>query len=184
MNPDQDLIKRTIAGERKAQLELYRLCFGTLTGVARRYKKNDEDIQTLVNNAFIKIVTGLDRYQEKSSFYGWVKRIVMNEVIDDYRRNKNYYSFFNHDKQFEKNETADAPETDEIVGTEELLAMINTLPRATRLVFNLFAIDGYSHKEICDQLGIGEETTKWHMKEARKKLRNMLEHHMRHEPAR
>lgn len=181
MNPSTELIQDTIAGNRKAQLELYKLCFGTLMGVARRYKKNDEDQQTLVNNAYIKIVTSLERYEDKSSFYGWIKRIVMNEVIDDYRRNKKYYEFINQDKAVEKMELVEYSESDYIHSEEELLNMIETLPKATKLVFNLFAIDGYSHKEICEQLGIGEETTKWHMKEARKKLKSLLEKNVNHE---
>ncbi|HYG52874.1 MAG TPA: sigma-70 family RNA polymerase sigma factor, partial [Flavobacteriales bacterium] len=158
MNPSPELIQNTIAGQRKAQLELYQLCFGPLISVARRYKRNEEDQQTLVNNAYIKIVTSLEKYEDKNSFYGWIKRIVMNEVIDDYRRNKKYYEFINQDKAVEKMELVEYSETDYIHSEEELLNMIESLPRATKLVFNLFAIDGYSHKEICEQLGIGEET--------------------------
>jgi RNA polymerase sigma factor (sigma-70 family) len=174
MTLEQELKQRVIDGDRRAQLELYRLCFNLLMGVARRYKKNEEDKQTLVNNAFMKIITNLYKYEEQSSFQGWVKRIVMNEVIDDFRRGKNYKEFMNHDYPVENVQVEAPAQVDYKYSEQELLAMMDKLPKATKLVFNMFAIDGYSHKEICEQLGIGLETSKWHMKEARKSLKTML----------
>ena len=174
MNLENKLKERVIASDRKAQMELYRLCFSLLMGVARRYKKNEEDKQTLVNNAFIKIVTSLSKYEEKSSFQGWVKRIIMNEVIDDFRRQKNYREFINQDHPIDNIQIEEHAQIDYRYSEEELLAMMECLPNATKLVFSLFAIDGYSHKEICTQLEISAETSKWHMKEARKLLKAML----------
>ena len=174
MNLDKELKQRVIDCDRRAQLELYRLCFNLLMGVARRYKKNEEDKQTLVNNAFIKIVSNLNKYEEKSSFHGWVKRIIMNEIIDDFRRGKNYKEFINQDYPIENVQIEEQAQVDYRYSELELLAMMEQLPKATKLVFNLFAVDGYSHKEICEQLGIGLETSKWHMKEARKSLKIML----------
>lgn len=171
---ENELKQRVIACDRKAQLELYRLCFNLLMGIARRYKKNEEDKQTLVNNAFIKIVINLDKYKEQSSFQGWAKRIIMNVVIDDFRRQKNYKELINQDHPIDNIQTEQHPDIDYHYSEQELLAMIEQLPKATKLVFNLFAIDGLSHKEICEQLGIGIETSKWHMKEARKILKTML----------
>jgi RNA polymerase sigma factor (sigma-70 family) len=174
MNLEKELKQRVIDCDRRAQLELYRLCFNLLMGVARRYKKNEEDKQTLVNNAFIKIVANLNKYEEKSSFQGWVKRIIMNEIIDDFRRGKNYKEFINQDYPIENIQIEEQAHVDYRYSEQELLAMMEQLPKATKLVFNLFAVDGYSHKEICEQLGIGLETSKWHMKEARKSLKIML----------
>lgn len=171
---DNKLKQRVIDCDRKAQLELYRLCFNLLMGIARRYKKNEEDKQTLVNNAFIKIVTNLEKYEERSSFQGWVKRIIMNEVIDDFRKQKNYKELINQDQSIDNIQVEQYAEIDYHYSAQELLSMMEKLPKATKLVFNLFAVDGYSHKEICEQLGIGLETSKWHMKEARKLLKNML----------
>jgi RNA polymerase sigma-70 factor (ECF subfamily) len=171
---EKELKQRVIDCDRKAQLDLYHLCFNLLMGVARRYKKNEEDKQTLVNNAFIKIVTNLYKYQEQSSFQGWVKRIIMNEVIDDFRRQKNYREFINQDHPIDNIQIEDHAQVEYRYSQQQLLAMMERLPNATKLVFNLFAIDGFSHKEICDQLGIGAETSKWHMKEARKQLKTML----------
>lgn len=174
MNPDQELIQQVIKGDRKAQLLLYRLCFNLFYGICRRYKRNQEDIQTLINNAFIKLIVHLPNYEDKSRFEAWAKRILMNEIIDEHRKNKKYYETIKYDcPEDESHQVAAAPVAD-LYSSEELLRMINALPQATRVVFNLHAIDGYAHKEISQQLGITEETSKWHMKEARKKLKTFL----------
>ena len=106
---DKNLKERVIINDRKAQLELYRLCFNILMGVARRYKKNEEEKQTLVNNAFIKIVTNLSNYKEQSNFSGWVKRIITNEVIDDFRKQKNYRELINQDYSIDNIEIEEYP---------------------------------------------------------------------------
>jgi DNA-directed RNA polymerase specialized sigma24 family protein len=147
------LIKRIVKQDRKAQLELYRICFSTLMSVAFRYKKNEEDAAALANEAFLKILTNIAKYNSISPFEAWIRRIAINTAIDDYRKNK---------------------KREEMFEAEELNNMLLELPKATRIVFNLFALDGYSHKEISEELGIRLETTKWHMKEARKRLKALL----------
>ena len=177
--PSAELLNKAFAFDRKAQLELYTLCYPVLISVARRYRKNDEDHLTLVNNAFIKIINYLDRYQE-AHFYSWAKRIITNEIIDDYRRNKKYQLFFQQDAPIETNDAVIADVEYEI-NDNHLASMMLTLSEATRTVFNLFAIDGYSHREIGDMLGISEQTSKWHTKIARKKLKELLKIEMSHE---
>jgi DNA-directed RNA polymerase specialized sigma24 family protein len=144
------LIKRIVKQDRKAQLELYRICFSTLMSVAFRYKKNEEDAAALANEAFLKILTNIAKYNSISPFEAWIRRIAINTAIDDYKKRE------------------------EMFEAEELNNMLLELPKATRIVFNLFALDGYSHKEISEELGIRLETTKWHMKEARKRLKALL----------
>ncbi len=173
MTLDKAFKESVISRDRKAQLELYTMCFDQLMGVARRYKNNDEDKQTLVNNAFIKIVTNLDKYED-NNFDGWVKRIIMNEVIDDYRKQKKYNEMMNMDQPIDNLYLTEQGTAEHVHSQEALLEMVSHLPNATKHVFNLFAIDGFSHKEICDQLNITLETSKWHMKEARKRLKIML----------
>lgn len=94
--PSADLLNKAFEYDRKSQLELCKLCFPILVAVARRYRTNDEDHVTLVNNAFIKIIQNLDKYKD-AYFFSWIKRIMTNEVIDDYRRNKKYNTLFLHD---------------------------------------------------------------------------------------
>jgi len=177
--PSAELLNKAFAFDRKAQLELYKLCYPVLISVSRRYRKNDEDHLTLVNNAFIKIINYLDRYQE-AHFFSWAKRIITNEIIDDYRRNKKYQLFFQQDAPIETNDAVIA-EVEYEINDSHLNAMLLLLPEGTRTVFNLFAIDGYSHREIGDMLGISEQTSKWHTKIARKKLKELLKLEMSHE---
>jgi RNA polymerase sigma factor (sigma-70 family) len=173
MTLDTALKESVISRDRKAQLELYTMCFDQLMGVAKRYKNNLEDSQTLVNNAFIKIVTNLDKYED-NNFNAWVKRIIMNEVVDDYRKQKKYNDLVNLDYPIDNLHVTNYGTAEHDHSEEALLEMVANLPNATRHVFNLFVIDGFSHKEICEQLNISMETSKWHMKEARKRLKFML----------
>jgi RNA polymerase sigma-70 factor (ECF subfamily) len=177
--PSAELLNKAFAFDRKAQLELYKLCYPVLISVSRRYRKNDEEHLTLVNNAFIKIINYLDRYQE-AHFFSWAKRIITNEIIDDYRRNKKYQLFFQQDVPIETNDAA-ISEVEYEINDSHLNSMLLTLSEGTRTVFNLFAIDGYSHKEIGEMLGISEQTSKWHTKIARKKLKELLKLEMSNE---
>ena len=177
--PSAELLNKAFAFDRKAQLELYKLCYPMLISVARRYRENDEDHLTLVNNAFIKIINYLDRYQE-AKFFSWIKRIITNEIIDEYRRNKKYQTLFQQDAWVES--TVGVTSVIEYEINDEFLHhILLELPEGTRAVFNLFAIDGYSHKEIGEMLGISEQTSKWHTKIARKKLKELLKLEMSHE---
>ncbi len=177
--PSQELINKAYAFDRKAQLELYKLCYPVLISVARRYRKNHEDHLTLVNNAFLKIIQYLDRYQEVR-FYSWIKRIITNEIIDDYRRNKKYRDLFLQDAQVDAGEST-VGDIDFQIEKEHLNEMLLSLSEASRTVFNLFVVDGFSHKEIGEMLSISEQTSKWHVKMARKRLREVLNKELSHE---
>lgn len=168
------LIKRLVKQDRKAQMELYRICFSLLMSVAYRYKKNEEDAAALSNDAFLKILTNIKKYNSNNPFEAWIRRIAINTAIDDYRKNKKREEMFEAADSFEGIEKVTYNEIDNQIETDELNDMLLELPKATRVVFNLFAIDGYSHKEITEELGIGLETSKWHMKEARKRLKAVL----------
>ncbi|MEN9699900.1 MAG: hypothetical protein RLZZ301_1098 [Bacteroidota bacterium] len=171
--PDRNLLvdART---ERRAQLELYRLCYPLLIAVARRYYKHQEDQMTIVNNAFVKVISHLASYEE-GRFFSWVKRIVSNEIIDEYRRNKRYNELYRFDAPVEERAASSLDLSESLFSDEQLQRMLLQLSEPARLVFNLFAIEGYSHKEIGQLLGVSEETSKWHTKMARKKLRELIE---------
>lgn len=171
-DPSAELLKKVQSYDRRAQLELYQLCYPVLIGVARRFRKNDEDHKTLVNNAFMKIVQNLDKYQD-IRFFSWIKRIITNEIIDDFRRSKNYHALFQQDTSIEGKDAVHA-EAEYELNQAHLHAMLQQLSEPTRVVFNLFVVDGYSHREIGEMLGISEQTSKWHTKVARKKLKELL----------
>ena len=171
--PHADQLQAAAAGDRRAQMALYQLCYPVLINVARRYYQNTEDQMTVVNNAFVKVIQYLENYQT-GRFLSWVKRIISNEIIDEYRRNKRYHELYRFDAPVEERGTTDF-QTDAVFTQEQLQQMLLCLSEPARLVFNLFAIEGYSHKEIAKMLGVTEETSKWHTKMARKKLRELIE---------
>jgi RNA polymerase sigma-70 factor (ECF subfamily) len=177
--PSSELLKQAFAFDRKAQLELYKQSYPILIAVARRFRKNEDDHLALVNNAFIKIIQNLNNFQEVN-YFSWVKRIITNEIIDDYRRNKKYRNLFNQDLDVELNQFTHA-EAEFEINNSHLNSMVEKLPESTKVVFNLFAIDGFSHKEIGEMLGISEQTSKWHTKMARKKLKEQLKIEVNHE---
>jgi RNA polymerase sigma factor (sigma-70 family) len=169
---EQSLVTAVLNEDRKAQIALYNLCFPVLIGMARRFHANEEDQVTLVNNAFMKILKHLPKFDDKY-FESWIRKIIKNEIIDDFRRNKKYKAAF----VFVDNylvEEAVGPEIDDTFSKEYLQELLYNLSAPSRAVFNLHVIEGYAHKEIGTMLGISEQTSKWHVKIARKKLRELL----------
>lgn len=143
--------------------------------VASRYKNNKEDAAFLANDSFLKILDNLNKYDKKIPFEAWVRRITINVVIDDYRKNKKRIEMFESIDEYDHDiEDISFSEIDKEMEVEEVAKCLLELPPATRTVFSLIAIDGFSHKEISLELGISLETSKWHMKEARKRLRMIL----------
>jgi len=146
--------------------------------VGMRYKKDESESAAVVNTAFLKILKNLDKYNSKVPFQAWIKRIMINTVIDEFRKNRkvreliehtNFEDYYNHDDLVTMN-VADLN-----FDAEELGNMIKRLPPVSQKVFNLFAIDGYSHKEIGIMMDISDGTSKWHLSFARKKLRELIE---------
>lgn len=171
---DSEIVKQIQEHDRKVILALYQHTFNVLMGSAVRYKNNREDQMDIVNTAFMKIVTSIHHYKLGTAYFSWAKQIVSNTIIDDFRKNKNYKSLFDIDTEVFNYEEGDYSDIDEQIEVEAIQAMLNTLPPATKMVFNLYAIEGYSTKEISRDLDIGYETVKWHIKEARKRLRKLV----------
>ncbi len=175
----EKLIKDVIKKKRKAQMEFYRKYFSLLMSVAFKYHKNEEDSAASVNTAFLKIFDNLDKYKPEIPIEVWMRRITINHIIDEFRKNKKYKETFTNstDDEFIENENVDNNTFEDDIETEVVEEVLKQLPNATKNVFCLYAIDGYSHKEIQDLLGISYETSKWHVKEARKKLKTLLNKH-------
>ena len=173
MELDSLFIKKLINQDRRAQLELYKKIFGILMSVSYRYKNNEEDAKSLSISSFLKVLTNIESYKPNVPFTAWIRRIAINTAIDDFRKNSKH-NFIEYSDEISTNKNYTLNEYELEIKAEELNNMIFKLPKATRLVFNLFAIDGYSHKEIADQLDISANTSKWHVKEARKKLKSLL----------
>lgn len=175
---DKNLIESCINKDRRAQYVLHKECFSFLIRIGYRYTKSKEEAVSLFNIAFLKILNQLHTYNEEINFEYWSKKIMINTVIDEYRKNKRYDEKFNlvdWSESSELNVYIDADRADKKFDLDDIMQMIQTLPNATKNVFNLFVIDGYSHKEIAKMLNISEGTSKWHLSEARKLLVKKIE---------
>ncbi len=177
MKIEKSLIKRCIAKDERSMNDLYRRCFSTMKQISMRYQKNSSDVDEAINRGFLKIINNLSKYDSSKSFEAWYKKILVNTNIDLYRKTKRHHEQVLYVENFsdykEVNiEFEDSPTKNSY---KELLSMLKELPPMTRNVFNLFAIDGYSHQEIGEILNISDGTSKWHVSNARKKLKIKME---------
>ncbi len=178
MQVDLQQLKAIRNGNERAIYVLYQACYRRLYLVCRRYSDNADEVGDLLNRAFLKMVKHIESYRTEMPFEAWMTRIAVNTAIDEHRRNKHYRALFHypeHEHVVEHHAAPDGNYGEYALDAEDLLAMIRKLPLVTRTVFNMFAMDGYAHKDIAEQLGISEGTTKWHVANARKKLQEMLE---------
>lgn len=178
MKIEQSLIEGCIANNRKAHYELYKLMYGLLMSVCLRYEKNKEDAESVMHLGFLKIVRNLGKMPEGAPFEAWARRIMINTIIDEYRKNHRkaeiiQYQELLEDYQF--NDQVDFNDADKKFDAQSLYAILEKIPPISQKVFNLFTVEGYSHKEIGDMLGMSEGTSKWHLSYARKKIRHLIE---------
>jgi RNA polymerase sigma factor (sigma-70 family) len=171
---DETLIARCLREERKAQYELYRALYPMMMGVCSRYQRNRDDALALVNEGFLKILQNLRNMADGVPFEPWARRIIINTVIDAYRRERN-----RREQEVPLSPTSDAEQAvanDYLahMEAEAFAALLDRLPPVSRHVFNLFAVDGHSHQEIADLLGISTGTSKWHVSHARAILHQAL----------
>ncbi|MFT4565427.1 MAG: RNA polymerase sigma factor (sigma-70 family) [Saprospiraceae bacterium] len=172
-----NLIKRCIASDEKALYILYSECYSLMKGIALRYVYDQNDISDVVNRGFVKIVRGLKSYDVNQEFSPWAATVMIHESLDYVRkimRQQPKQLQLKKDLMHQASTSFEWNAADRQFDAEHLLKALNQLPPKTRTVFNLFAIDGYSHDEISKKLKISEGTSKWHVSNAREKLKKML----------
>ncbi|MAY83143.1 MAG: RNA polymerase subunit sigma-24 [Flavobacteriales bacterium] len=178
MHIDKELINACLENDRLAQNSLYKLVFSYLMSHCIRYKKDYQTAGNSLNGIFLKILTHLGDYDvEGSSFQAWIKRIAVNQLIDEYRKEEREKKHLVFEEKLNSNELNHSSYDRQMLEMESeyLRRMISELPPKTAAVFNLYAIDGYKHKEIAEMLDISINTSKWHLSDARKKLQARLE---------
>ena len=172
---DEELRSGCLNGHRLAQKYLYQRYYGRFLSIPLRYTSNREDAQDVLNQAFLKIFHSMEQYRFEGTFSGWMARIVLFTAIDHVRSRALYK------QKIDFNSTAAEPPVDsdavQNLATEDLHKLIGKLPDASRTVFCLYVIDGYKHAEIASMLGIDEGTSKWHLSEARRRLKAMFVQH-------
>ncbi|MBK9213807.1 MAG: sigma-70 family RNA polymerase sigma factor [Saprospiraceae bacterium] len=157
--------------DEKAYLVLYNRYSRTMMGICRRYMKVDMIAEEVLSNGFIKIFKNIDKYEAIGSFEGWMKKIMVRESLS-YLRSKNNLQFATDDSIPLENQVFVHIQSD--VDCEYLLKLIDDLPEGYKTVFNLYAIDGYTHQEIAAMLGIQETTSKTQLHRARIWLKKKL----------
>ncbi len=177
MNPVlniQVIIDGCVANNRKAQEYLYRYYYDYAMLIAQRYSRDDADAADILSAAFVKVFKHIRSFDSsRSNFKTWLRKIIINEGLDHVKSR----SRFGEEIELDYEVTA-APNVNnaaiEQMNAKELMTMIQQLPPATHAVFVLYAVDGYTHREIAEQLAISEGTSKWHLSEARKLLQQKL----------
>ena len=170
----EDLIARCLREEPKAQYQLYKVLYGEMMSICSRYERNKQDAVDRMNQGFLKILTSLNTRRPEVPFEYWTRRIMINTVIDEFRK----------DRQRKTREVLDAPlegQGDHDVNdylrdmeADAFAELLQRVPDASRRIFNLFAIEGFSHAEIADLAGISEGTSKWHVSHARQVLQQAI----------
>ena len=170
---DPQLLQDARIGDRKAQYTLYRACYPVLMAVCVRYRRDEQEAVSALNNGFLKIVQHLDRYSPEAPFEAWIRRIMINTMIDMFRRDKKWRSLTVFTGEVERQSDPGNVawnDAEHHLNTQFLESLLRRLPPVTQQVFNLFALDGFSHREIGEMLDMRECTSKCHVRFARKPL--------------
>ncbi|MBL7983452.1 MAG: sigma-70 family RNA polymerase sigma factor [Flavobacteriales bacterium] len=170
------LLERCVRKDSAAQFELYTCLRNDLLSIARRYERDALLRNAMVNNAFLKILDHLPERDPSAPFEAWCRRITINTVLNEQRDRRSadraiVHMEVSHADQLHSMEVNGV---EEMIETEELQYMMDRLPSVSRQVFNLYAIDGWKHREIAERLHISEGTSKWHVNHARQLLQAML----------
>ncbi len=176
MSPTQNytelqIIQGCVKGERKFQQLLYNMFSSKMFGVCLRYSNEYNSAQDLLQEGFVKVYRNIEKFRNEGSFEGWVRRIFVNTAIEHFRKHVNMYAL--HDSEVKTYEYYDGNAL-EGLKHEDILKMIQKLSHGYRTVFNLYVIEGYSHKEIGDMMGISEGTSKSQLARARYLLQKMI----------
>jgi RNA polymerase sigma factor (sigma-70 family) len=167
----EQLVDGCRRGERKAQELLYRKLAAPMFNVCLRYASSDFEAEDMMQTGFIKVFKNISNFRGEGSFEGWIRRIMVNTAIEIYRKNlrmlktTDITEIFDHEQQLFDMDSLE---------TEDLMKLIQQLPDGYRIVFNMYAIEGYSHQEIANTLQISEGASKSQLSRARAWLRNKL----------
>lgn len=168
---ESDLIRACISNERWAQKRLYEEYYSPMMALSMRYAGNNEDALDILHEGYIKIFKNLHKYHPGTSLISWMRKIIINTAIDFYRKDSKHRS---DELDAAKHVSSNIPDAISELNSEEILNALQRLPHSYRSVFNMFVIEGYSHREISEILGINESTCRSNLVKARIKLKAIL----------
>jgi RNA polymerase sigma factor (sigma-70 family) len=168
---EKELLKACLRNDRSAQKEIFQMYSGKMMAICQRYAKHRQDAEDIFQEGFVKVFTHLQEFEYAGSFEGWVRRIMIHTAIR-YNRKK----YISHEELGLDHivEDSSMPEVFSTLSETELIKLISSLPDGYRMVFNLYAIEGFSHKEVGEMLGIEESTSRSQLAKARKILQEKV----------
>jgi RNA polymerase sigma factor (sigma-70 family) len=167
---EEELIKRCKRKDRAAQKLLFDKYSAKMFGVCKRYVKNQEDAEDVLVEGLFKVLTKIDKYSNKGSFEGWIRRILVNESLMHLRKRHNFkltVEVSNIDIKSRSNVEDD-------LAAQDILNLLALLPTGYRTVFNMYVIEGYKHKDIAEILGVSINTSKSQLLLARRRLQSLI----------
>jgi RNA polymerase sigma-70 factor, ECF subfamily len=166
-----DIVQRCQKGDSSAQKSLYDAYKSLLFGICRRYINTNEDAEDILVQAFVKIFMHIEEYKNEGSFEGWMKKITVNESLMHLRKKKVFIA------ELEANniDLSEEPHYEDEMDESNILMLMDQLPDGCRAVLNLYAIEGYKHREIADELHISINTSKSQLILARKKMKELID---------
>ena len=173
-----EIIQGCIEENRKSQRAFYEFCYPILARVGYRYAKNEDEIQEIINESFMRLIKKIERFPSlTTSVEAYIWRAGINTAIDLFRKSKSYKDLIKVASSMPEDWKENEASTDELnsnLDAKEIMHMMAGLPEPTKTILNLYAIDGYSHKEIGDMLGMKETLSRWHLHKARKLMTTLL----------
>lgn len=175
-----DFVERCLKGDRQSQKKLYEMFYGKMLSACSRYAENRDEAKDMLHDGFIKVFLNLDKYNFKGSLEGWIRRIIVNTAIDYTRKKKTNYSDFENEPSESEDESQAIIEIEKAnqIKAEIMMELIQKLSPAYRTVFNMFVLDSYTHKEISEELGISEGTSKSNLSKAKLKLKKLFDEYL------
>lgn len=180
---DLQLARACINGSEKAQKRLFDLYSGQMMAVCLRYGSDYEEAQDMFQDGFIKVFQKLDKYNGKGPLGAWIRRTIVNNALDQIRKNKRemeHISTYEVEFKFEHEGKNPAFEEEEpLLSESRLMELIAEMPTGYRTVFNLYTVEEYSHKEIAEMLGVTESTSKTQYRKAKAYMRNLIDQELK-----
>lgn len=168
---EHELIRGCLRGSVQSQKDLYERYAGKMYAVCLRYARTREDAADILQEGFLKVFSKLGQFQFQGSFEGWVRRVMVNTALRTYQKQRFEFEQSGYERL---PETPVEPDAVALLSEEELLKLVRNLPDGYRAVFNLVAIEGYSHAEAAEMLGIQESTSRSQLTKARRQLEDAL----------
>jgi RNA polymerase sigma factor (sigma-70 family) len=169
----KEIIEACKRNERSAQKFIYENFFSRMHAICMRYIREEEETLEVLNDGFISLFMNISQYKGEGNFEGWARKIIVNKAIDHIRSNKKYKETLKYVEEF-LDEPVSIDAEAGLYDIKELYKLIHSLPEVYQIVFNLYAVDGFSHKEIAEKIGISEGTSRWYLSESRKMLKEKL----------